>query len=495
MSQTPLSSQSSAPVPNLNSIQGDVVIGLHKRVELFLFFSIADSGTFRRHLKNDIANLITSTQDVLNDAKKISDSRAKAGSRIWLPIVQNNIAFASRGLTKLGITGPDMPGGPQSAFALGQQVDAITHLGDPVDASKKLTTWKPEFLSNNIDGVFLVTGPSTDLVDDRVQKLLSILGYSIIVLLEVEGKVRPGAEAGHEQFGFLDGISIPAVKGVNDATAHPGEDIVDPSNILVGHASASPTGTNPPTATSPSWTTDGSFLVFRKLQQLVPEFHAQSATLAKGLQTSIPGITPEFLEARMVGRWKSGAPLDLVPIQDDPTLGGDPQRNNNFDYSDDLQQVKCPYAAHVRKTNPRAGTGIIPRQTGILPRLMIRQGIAYGPETTINERRSGKTEYDRGLLFVAYQASIEQSFQFVQRAWANSTTFPPNTDKIVTPGTDPIIGQVSGAPSFQTQNIINRTGGETDPANVVTLTTHVVPQGGEYFFVPPINSIKTKLGA
>ena len=40
------------------------------------------------------------------------------------------------------------------------------------------------------------------------------------------------------------------------------------------------------------------------------------------------------LAAKLMGRWRSGAPLVLAPQQDDPALGADPQRNNNFNYKE-----------------------------------------------------------------------------------------------------------------------------------------------------------------
>ena len=42
---------------------------------------------------------------------------------------------------------------------------------------------------------------------------------------------------------------------------------------------------------------------------------------------------------------------------DDPAIGKDPKRNNNFDYGPrderPRKQVLCPFAAHTRKTGPR----------------------------------------------------------------------------------------------------------------------------------------------
>ena len=98
-----------------------------------------------------------------------------------------------------------------------------------------------------------------------------------------------------DSFGFLDGISDPAVDGF-DATTLPGQESVPQSVILLGRDSTP----------RPSWALDGSFLAFRYLSQLVPEFHEflTKNPIVEG------GLTPEqgseLLGARLVGRWKSG---------------------------------------------------------------------------------------------------------------------------------------------------------------------------------------------
>lgn len=107
----------------------------------------------------------------------------------------------------------------------------------------------------------------------------------------------------------------------------------------------------------------------------------------------------ELLGARMVGRWRSGAPVDLSPTEDDPALGADPQRNNNFDFahngSDITQdQSRCPFSAHIRKTRPRADL----RNLNVVNQ-GIRGGIPFGPEVTPPERSSGTTSELRGLAF------------------------------------------------------------------------------------------------
>ena len=60
------------------------------------------------------------------------------------------------------------------------------------------------------------------------------------------------------------------------------------------------------------------------------------------------------MAAKLMGRWRSGAPLVLAPKADDPALGADRQRNNAFNYGAmDPQGYACPVGAHVRRMNPR----------------------------------------------------------------------------------------------------------------------------------------------
>jgi len=200
----------------------------------------------------------------------------------------------------------------------------------------------------------------------------------------------------------------------------------------------------------------------------------------------------EFLGARMVGRWKSGTPIDLAPLQDNPDIAKDPDQVNNFDYTfndaggnDQVDQNRCPFAAHLRKTNPRAD--LSPEDKIVAPHRIIRQGIPYGPEVTNSEAQSGKTTEHRGLAFVSYQSSLAQGFVFLQQSWANNITFPPG--KNVPIGFDPVIGQnkVGSTEAFTTSGL--------DPKNQqgtpLQLIKFVNPRGGEYFFSPSISALKT----
>src|SRR5262249_56961690 len=71
---------------------------------------------------------------------------------------------------------------------------------------------------------------------------------------------------------------------------------------------------------------NGTFVAIRK-------FHMDVAAFRRYLraQASSPE-EEELIAAKMVGRWRSGAPLVLAPDRDDPALGADGNRNNDFSY-------------------------------------------------------------------------------------------------------------------------------------------------------------------
>ncbi|KAI0086064.1 peroxidase [Irpex rosettiformis] len=438
---------------SIDNIQGDILVGMKKQKERFVFFHVNNAAEFKSVLKAYTPTNITSASTLVSPA---SDQ----------PLAFVNIAFSHTGLSTLDIN--DNLG--DSNFVSGQFAGA-SRLGDDT------ATWEPTFKGTDIHGVFLIGTDKDEYLETYTGDLKTLFGSSWSVSLTLDAAARPGAEAGHEHFGFLDGISNPAVVGFNNPL--PGQTSVPPGIILTGN-----TGDR---TNRPAWAKDGSFMVFRKLKQLVPEFNKW--TLDNAIQNRAGNLTiqegAEFLSARMIGRWKSGAPIDVAPEADDPALGADPNRNNNFDYAHPgsslaSDQTNCPFSAHLRKVNPRADQG----NTNTVNHA-IRAGTPYGPEVSDDEANSNSTQTDRGLAFVMYQSNIANGFRFQQVNWANTADFPAG--KNVTPGIEPIIGQ--GSP---------RVASGLDPLDstkTYTLPNFVVSNGGEYFFVPSISAITDKIAA
>ncbi|KIJ48051.1 hypothetical protein M422DRAFT_163272, partial [Sphaerobolus stellatus SS14] len=452
----PTAAEVQATLLNINNIQGDILFGMKKNMETFLFFSIANSTLFKQKLRADIKSRVTSTAQLLSVSSQ--------------PVTALNVAFLQAGLNALGVI-DDLS---DFVFSGGQESDA-GELGDPGTIN-----WVPAFKGSQIHGVFLLASDTSANLNSFVSEFTAIVQDSIHQIYRLDGAARPGAQAGHEHFGFMDGISQPAIDGFNKAL--PGQESIPPGIILLGEERDSNS------TSRPDWAKGGSFLAFRQLAQKVPEFNqylVENAIVAPGL-TREQGS--ELLGARMVGRWKSGAPIDLAPKFDDPVLARDPNRNNNFTFAhpdEDIisDQTRCPFSAHIRKTKPRADSG---SSVNVVNQI-IRAGIPYGPEVTRQEATSKKTIQERGLAFVAYQSAIGDGFQFLQQAWANQPLFPfGKSDR--TPGYDPIVGANSGQTRFVS-------GLDPNDANhdYTMETDFVVSRGGEYFFSPPISALSDVL--
>jgi Dyp-type peroxidase family len=479
------------PTLDLDAIQGDVLLGLQKNAELFLFFAIADAARFKAVARQYIVGQLTSARSV-EMRERIVAERRRAGEparESWLGI---NLAFTATGLTRLlGARRPRF----DPAFERGaDHPQTIALLHDPPPSS-----WVRGFDPCRIDGVFLVTGPNPAFVTFHGETLCRRLDGAIAPVYSEIGTVRPGRWRGREHFGFADGISQPGIRGVTRLSRPhtapdqglPGQALVWPGEFVLGYPTQDPTDATKPGPIAPlpaPWARDGSYMVFRRLEQRVPEFRDFVAARAARF-----GISAELLAARMVGRWKSGAPLELAPIEDNARFAADPKRNNDFGYAVDPFQRACPYAAHIRKTNPR--DDVPGESAAVLTHRIIRAGIPFGPEVTPGE---AKTMHSRGLLFVCYQASIGRQFEFLQARWSSNPDFPagktrPDSGLPVTPGYDPIIGQAPGqGPRAMDEPVPNYPSGNRRSALDMP-RQFVIPTAAAYFFVPSIAALRTVL--
>ena len=127
---------------------------------------------------------------------------------------------------------------------------------------------------------------------------------------------------GRTSFGFKDGIGQPAVEGSGRPSTNPRERPLKAGEIILGYPDE--TGELPPMPTPEVLGRNGTYVVFRKL-------HTKVAAYRRYLRDRAASRAEEdLLGAKMVGRWQSGAPLALAPDHDDPELGADPRRNNDF---------------------------------------------------------------------------------------------------------------------------------------------------------------------
>ena len=118
-----------------------------------------------------------------------------------------------------------------------------------------------------------------------------------------------------EAFGFKDGISHPAIEGSGIPGTNPHEQPLKPGEFVLGYPDEM--GGMPAIPAPDVLGRNGSYVVFRKLHQRVAAFRQYLKANSSGPEGE------ELVAAKMMGRWRSGAPLALCPLHDDPELGAD----------------------------------------------------------------------------------------------------------------------------------------------------------------------------
>ncbi|GAB2587720.1 peroxidase [Paractinoplanes abujensis] len=255
---------------------------------------------------------------------------------------------------------------------------------------------------------------------------LEILHVQFCEVLREEGETGRRIE----HFGFADGISQPAVKGFPDAVTRPGAPVIAAGEFILGQVGERRPQSWAPRPVPARWMRGGSFQVYRRLVQHPDRFWARMAELGR-----LSGTDADTAASHAFGRHRDGKPLA------EPGASG--EKENVFTYDDDRDGEQTPLFAHIRKVNPR--DDMVFRDRG---HKMLRRGITFGPRYH-RDRPDENAGVERGVVFNAYVASIEDQFEFVQRRWANDPGFPssalakygrveaepPRVD-----GLDPVIG-------------------------------------------------------
>ncbi|MEM8767374.1 MAG: Dyp-type peroxidase, partial [Pseudomonadota bacterium] len=342
-----------------------------------------------------------------------------------------NVAFTAEGLTRLELPEAELEKLP-AAFREGManRAGLIGDLRDnhPDQWSLPARNWPPEqsrgksksssavdpWQTVNLEAVDVViqlrrhSGVSGDRSGDdpelmqALERLAEEAADALLILGYQSMYSQGSAQAPREHFGFRDGISNPRLDPDHpDAT-----DVVPAGDLFLGQ----PNGRRDrlPEKWSEPLFKDGSFQVVRKLSQDVRALHeAVDANLAtgKGAKTGAKKARDTLL-AKMMGRDKQGVPLA------DPDA---PAGENGFDYGDDPHGDRVPTFAHVRRANPRD------QDKDGMPRI-VRRGMSYGPSY---QEGGAAGDADRGLIFQAYNASLDEQFEVINRWLAGDNRTAP----------------------------------------------------------------------
>ena len=465
---------------------------------------------------NEIQSLVFGGLGFLKYAMCIGFSFGETGAREWLTLVRDKVSFgdgrklgdvatilglASSALRKLELPADALATFP-SAFLQGMDAPSRSRiLGD--DGWNAPSEWRWGAGVKTLDGVLLVYGVTADALEEArlaIGEELRAHGHRVVTeipFVDLPDKTATAQEitrAKLEPFGFVDGISQPAIRGTYKALrgvdpihlveagecilgypdnrgnmpAGPTLDAIhDPHNVLPIAAAPQHGFVRPIVNDERDLGRNGTFLVIRQLEQDVDGFWQFCAQTAARLHAQFPqwgGVRPEFVGAKLIGRWPDGSSVVRFPYQpgsevdrDQPlirpgqgpvdyvealspsqTLPPQPpaqpqavpatpsrrkvsvrftrddvreiagKPDNDFLFGvEDPQGLRCPYGAHIRRANPRESFEPgSQEQLAITNRhRILRVGRRY--------RQPGS---DRpGLFFMCLNADLERQFEFIQQ--------------------------------------------------------------------------------
>jgi Dyp-type peroxidase family len=427
---------------------------------------------------DDIQHILLTRAPAMTARYEFLSFGSPAGGRAWLAAIMDTVhsaetmratvatsnrwvtvAFTCNGLRALGVDDASLSTFPEE-FQQGM-VARAEMLGD--SGANHPDHWVGGLASPDLHAiVILFARDATQRERCRVEhEALVARCDGVKVLSSLDLEATPPFDYAHDHFGYRDRLSQPAIEGSGDEPTPGTGAPLKPGEFILGY----PDEAGPPVRQPQPeiLSRNGSFMAYRRLEEHVGAFR-------DFLKAN--GATPEAQEliaAKLMGRWRSGAPLVLAPERDDPALGADPQRNNDFNYKEqDPHGYAVPLGSHIRRMNPR-DTG-----TNMNRRRMIRRGATYGSALPEGAPDDGQ---ERGIAAFVICASLVRQFEFAQNVWANDKNFHELGNE-----RDPIIGHQDGTLEYK---IPKR------PIRKVIrgLPAFTTVKGGAYFFLPGIKAL------
>lgn len=373
-------------------------------------------------------------------------------------------ALSYSGLQKLGVPQSSLDSFP-AAFKEGMAARAA-HLFDVGPNDPK--GWEKPFGSGEVHLAVSIFAES----EDNWKKALEIAEPELAATRGVTLLMRDdfGAQPdSRNSLGYKDMISNPAIEG-SGVKPFPGQgEAIKAGEFILGYPAESgvPMAMPQPEVLG----RNGTFVALRK-------YHSNAGSFNRYLKehARATGGDTELLAAKLVGRWRSGAPLSLAPERDNPELGRDPQRNNNFTYEDDPEGLKVPLGAHMRRMNPRDSE--LTLLTDVKIHRIIRRATAYGPPYDPDADGPEEDRVKRGLYFIFISAKAMDTLEFLQKEWINKANFIGQGDE-----RDPIVGVQDESLTFTLPK-------EPLRQRLRGLETFNELRGGEYLFMPSLSALK-----
>jgi len=373
------------------------------------------------------------------------------------------VGLTYAGLAALGVAGDSLESFPE-AFRVGMAARA-DELRD--HGANHPSRWEPPFGTGVIHlGVSVFSGSQESwraAMDTARWHYVGRPGLRVLTAQDF------GAQPGDlNPLGYRDSIGQPAIEG-SGVEPLPGQGpAIKAGEFILGYPGEAGV---PLTAPRPDVLgRNGTYVGLRKYQSRVGAFNRFLYANASTHQER------ELLAAKLVGRWRSGAPLTLAPDGDDPALGADARRNNDFSYAADTDGRRVPRGAHMRRMNPRDSKMTVLVDVNI--HRIIRRSTTYGAPYDPGALSLKDDETPRGLHFLFISAKAMATLEFLQQEWVNNGNFMDLGDE-----RDPNVGLQEDDATFTIpQEPVRR--------RIHGIETFNVLRGGEYFFMPSLSALK-----
>lgn len=403
----------------------------------------------------------------------------------------SHLAFTANGLEALGMEDANLKSFP-APFREGMVSEYRSRiLGDYGQNDPQNWRWGAKDKDLHISLILHTETKDQMTALIQEQKALLEAEGGIEVLKDLSSFLRSDHK---EPFGFHDGISQPTIKG--SGKPGPENNIVETGEFLLGYKNEHQRYPHSPLLEKSQGDQsllfkdaagsgkldvghNGSFLVFREMEQHVDAFWDSMAKKTLNADGSVNEKAKVKLASQCVGRWPSGASLVNHPDEDP----GGSVDNDDFGYAEkDPHGEKCPFGSHMRRNNPRdSHREYSPEQSLKITKRhrIVRRGRNY-----LNPVVEGQQKAEEGLMFLCFNANIEMQFEFIQQTWSNNNQMSQTSNDV-----DIIIGVPALNDPFaaKTQFTIQK-----DVANesVDGWEQFVSIKGGEYFFFPSMSVIK-----
>lgn len=424
---------------------------------------------------DDIQHILLTRTPAITGRYEFLTFDTPAGGRAWLSALLDKVqsaaevhqtmdasdrwvtlAFTWQGLRALGVPQESLATFPD-AFREGMAARASI-LGDTGAAAP--AHWLGGLAEDDLHAIAILFSRTDEQYRRSVANHDALLSRidGVRSLSHLDLNATPPFNYAHDHFGFRDRLSQPVMKGSGEESTPGSGGPLEPGEFILGYPDE-----NGPVLGLPQPETlsrNGSYMAYRRLEEHVGLFR----TYLKDHAETPEG--EELLAAKFMGRWRSGAPLVLAPDSDDPELGADPMRNNDFGYKQmDPFGYACPLGSHARRLNPRDTAHYMNR------RRMIRRGATYGAALPEGMPDDG---VERGIAAFIICADLVRQFEFAQNVWINDRTFHELGNEH-----DPIAGTQDGSLDF------------TVPKRPIRKVHKGIPafttlRGGAYFFLPGI---------